>query len=66
MPLDRFSFDAMFPNCMGKQWVGANGDWIATTGFRGKLELCNVYTHRKIVILQVPGFEPTEGSALTF
>jgi hypothetical protein len=59
-PLDRFSSDAVMPDGTGKQWVGANGDWVAMvdTGFPAcKWKLVNVYTRREIP-LPVP-FETT-------
>ena len=47
-PLDRFSSDAVIPDGIYDQRVGANGDWIATAGFKCSLELVNVYTRRTI------------------
>ena len=47
-PLDRFSSDVVIPDGIYDQRVGANGDWIATAGFKCSLELVNVYTRRTI------------------
>jgi hypothetical protein len=59
MPLDRFSSDAVLPDSLGKLWLGANGDWIATVGSPWNWELVNVYTRRRIPLPSICGFEPT-------
>lgn len=59
-PLDRFYSDVVMPDGTGKQWVGANGYWVAMVdiGFPAcKWKLVNVYTHHEIP-LPVP-FETT-------
>jgi hypothetical protein len=48
VPLDRFSYDGLMPHGKDEERAGANGDWIAMVGPKGKWNLLNVYTHRKI------------------
>jgi hypothetical protein len=48
LPLDRFSYDGLMPHGKDEERAGANGDWIAMVGPKGKWNLLNVYTHRKI------------------
>jgi hypothetical protein len=57
--LDRFSSDAVLPDSSGKLWAGANGDQIATAGSPWNWELVDVYTHRRIPLPSICGFEPT-------
>jgi hypothetical protein len=61
MLLDRFSSDAVMPTSLsfGKNWAGANGDWIASVAFGGKWELVNMYTHYKISLPSVSSLEAT-------
>jgi hypothetical protein len=56
-PLDKF--DTVIPHGRFEDWAGANVDWIATAGLRGKWELANMYTLRKIPLPAVP-FEATD------
>jgi hypothetical protein len=56
-PLDRFNI--VITHGRFEEWAGANGDWIATAGLRGKWELVNMYTLCKIPLLAMP-FEATD------
>jgi 5-methylcytosine-specific restriction endonuclease McrA len=51
-PMDRF--DTVIPHNRFEECAGANGDWIAMAGLRGKWELANMYTLCKISIPAVP------------
>jgi hypothetical protein len=52
-------FDNVIPHGRFEECAGANGDWIATAGLRGKWELANVYTLHKIPLPAVL-FEATD------
>ena len=58
-PLYRSSSDAAMPDYEGKKGAGANGDWIATVGLAWNWDLVNVFTHRRIRLLEILDFETT-------
>ena len=66
-PLDRLPHDAVLPDGTNKQWVGANGDWIAMVDVAPspfEWKLVNVYSRREIP-LTAP-FETTQSPNICY
>ena len=47
MPLDNDMYDVKMPSLEGKDWAGANGDWVVYIGSNCESELVNVFTHHR-------------------
>ena len=53
MPLDNDTYDVKMPSLEGKDWAGANGDWVVYIGYNCEWELVNVYTRHRVPLPKI-------------
>ena len=53
MPLDNDMYDVKMPSLEGKDWAGANGDWVVYIGYNCEWELVNVYTSNRLPLPKI-------------
>ena len=53
MPLDNDTYDVKMPSLEGKDWAGANGDWVVYIGSNCEWELVNVYTRDRVPLPKI-------------
>ena len=53
MPLDNDTYDVKMPSLEGKDWAGANGDWVFYIGYNCEWELVNVYTRHRVPLPKI-------------
>ena len=41
------------PSLEGKDWAGANGDWVVYNGYNCEWELVNVYTRHRVPLRKI-------------
>ena len=53
MPLDNDTYDVKMPSLEGKDWAGANRDWVVYIGYNCEWELVNLYTHHRVPLRKI-------------
>ena len=56
MPLDNDTYDVKMPSLEGKDWAGANGDWVVYIGSNCEWELVNVYTRDRVPLPKISAY----------